>query len=141
MKDIYRFAVFMAAAAAVFNGVLLLVMRRRTQHPRIRSLVFTTLLVVVIGMLFARYGHIFFRPPWWIYYGVPALSTFLLPPVILRMKRNEIAQYIPLAVLMAPAIHIFFSLFVGWHDYMPFPFYIPSLFELARRIPGSAPHV
>ena len=39
-----------------------------------------------------------------------------------------------MAFLMAPAIHIFFSLFVGWHDYMPFPFYIPSLMELLYRV-------
>ena len=84
-------------------------------------------------MLFARYGHIFFQPPWWIYYGIPALITFFLPPVTLKMNFAEVSRYVPLAVLMAPAIHIFFSLFVGWHDYMPFPVYIPSGLELLHR--------
>ena len=134
MNDTSRFAVFMAAAAVVFIAVLLFVMRRRERTPDVRVLALTTFVVVVLGMLFARYGYIFFRPPWWIYYGVPALVTFLLPPAVLRMKRDEILQYVPLAVLMAPAIHVFFSLFIGWHDYMPFPFYIPSLPELAQRI-------
>ena len=42
-------------------------------------------------------------------------------------------EYVPLALLMAPLIHVAFSLFAGWHDYMPFPVYIPSLAELLRR--------
>jgi hypothetical protein len=83
--------------------------------------------VVAFGMVFARYGHVVFRLPWWIYYGLPALVTFLLPPLALKMRRAEILRYLPMAILMAPAIHVFFSLFVGWHDYMPFPVYIPSL--------------
>jgi hypothetical protein len=134
MNDTSRFAVFMAVAAAVFIGVLRFVMRKRANRPNASVLLLTTFVVVVVGMLFARYGYIFFRPPWWIYYGVPASVTFLLPPSILRMRRDEILQYVPVAVLMAPAIHVFFSLLVGWHDYMPFPFYIPSIFELAHRI-------
>jgi len=93
-----------------------------------------TAVVVVGGMLFARYGHILFRPPWWIYYGLPALTTILLPPIALRMHRAETWLYIPLAFLMAPAIHMSFSLVVGWHDYMPFPIYIPSLVEQLHRL-------
>ena len=50
-----------------------------------------------------------------------------LPPLALKIRRAEILRYLPMAILMAPAIHVFFSLFVGWHDYMPFPVYIPSL--------------
>jgi hypothetical protein len=49
------------------------------------------------------------------------------------MLRREIAQYLPLAWLTAPTIHLFFSLFVGWHDYMPFPTYIPSVVEMIRH--------
>jgi|SRR5436305_6749343 len=135
MSDLTRFAIFMIAAAIVFIVVLRFVMRKRASTPDARALFVTTFVVVVLGMLFARYGHILFRPPWWIYYGVPALVTFLLPPAVFRMTRFEILQYVPLALLMAPAIHIFFSLFVGWHDYMPFPFYIPLLLELAHRTP------
>jgi len=125
----------MVAAAVIFNAVLLFSTRKRPARPGGRVLAVTTFVVVVVGMLFARYGHIFFRPPWWIYYGVPALVTFLLPPASLRMDRKEVIQYVPLAILMAPVIHVFFSLFIGWHDYMPFPLYIPSLLELARKTP------
>ena len=58
----------------------------------------------------------------------------LIAPIALRMHRAETLRYIPLAFLMAPAIHMFFSLVVGWHDYMPFPIYIPSLVEQLHRL-------
>ena len=133
MNDLSRFVIFMVVSAAGFIALLIFVTRNRNRRPEVRTLASTAFVVVVLGMLFARYGHIFFRPPWWIYYGVPALVTFLLPPAVLRMRRGEILQYVPLAVLMAPAIHVIFSLFVGWHDYMPFPFYVPSVFELVTE--------
>jgi hypothetical protein len=134
MNDLGRFAVFMLAASIVFLTVLAFVLRKRTNKPSPVNFFILTVLVVVCGMLFARYGHILLHPPWWIYYGFPALMTFFLPPLVLRMSIAETGRYLPMAVLMAPAIHIFFSLFVGWHDYMPFPFYIPSLADLIHRI-------
>lgn len=133
MSDIVRFSIFMLAAAAVFLAVLAWVTRHRVEKPKLGLLCLLTMIVVVFGMLFARYGHILFHLPWWVYYGVPAGLTFLLPPFALRMNRGEVIQYVPLAVLMAPAIHVFFSLFVGWHDYMPFPVYIPSVMEMMSR--------
>ena len=134
MNDLARFVVFMVAASFVFLAVLGLALHKRANKPNPAILYTLIFAVVVCGMLFARYAHIWFRPPWWIYYGVPALTTFLLPPFVLKMKAPEIGRYIPSAILMAPAIHIFFSVFVGWHDYMPFPVYIPSLLELLRRL-------
>jgi hypothetical protein len=135
MPDIERFVIFMAAAFLLFVVVLLFVTRKRNEKPSAKTLVALGTVVVVVGMIFARYSHISFRNlPWEIYYGVPALITFFLPPLWLRMSRREFAQYVPLALLMAPAIHVFFSLFAGWHDYMPFPAYIPSLAEVVRRL-------
>ena len=130
MTDIERFTVFTIAASGLFLAVLTVTIRGRAKKPDFTMLVMLTAIVVVCGMVFARYGHILFRLPWWIYYGLPASLTFLLPPVVLKMKRAEVIRYVPMAVLMAPAIHVFFSLFVGWHDYMPFPIYIPSLMAL-----------
>jgi hypothetical protein len=130
MSDILRFAVFMAASAAVFLALLIFVTRQRAVKPSAFSLFLLTFVVVFCGMMFARYSHIYVRPPWWIYYGVPALLTFLLPPLALRMSRMEAVCFVPLAFLMAPVIHIAFSFFVGWHDYMPFPVNIPSMAEL-----------
>jgi hypothetical protein len=40
---------------------------------------------------------------------------FSRAPIVFRMSRAETASY----VAMEPAIHVFFSVFVGWHDYMP----------------------
>jgi len=135
MPDLARFGVFMAAAFLLFFGVVRWVVRRRTTKPATGVLLALATVVVPMGMLFARYSHIFFRDlPWEVYYGVPALTKFLLPPVWLRMSRREIAWYVPPAVGMAPVIHIVFSLFVGWHDYMPFPGYIPSLAEILRGV-------
>jgi hypothetical protein len=130
MTDIERFTVFTIAASILFLAVLTVTTRGRAKKPSSTILVMLTAIVVVCGMIFARYGHILFQLPWWIYYGLPASLTFLLPPVVLKMKRAEVIRYVPMAVLMAPAIHVFFSLFVGWHDYMPFPVYIPSLMAL-----------
>jgi hypothetical protein len=47
------------------------------------------------------------------------------------MSGNETGKYVFMAVLMAPAIHVFFSFFVGWHDYMPL-FYVRSVWDLLR---------
>jgi hypothetical protein len=134
MPDIERFVIFMGAAFLLFLGVLLFVVRRRREKPGVTTLLALGTIVVVAGMIFARYSHISFpRLPWEIYYGLPVLITFFLPPLWLRMSRTEFGQYVPMALMMAPAIHIVFSLFVGWHDYMPFPAYIPSIAELAHR--------
>jgi hypothetical protein len=133
MPDLWRFIVFILAAFLLFATVVQWVIRGRIGKPEWWSMLTLATIVVPAGMIFARYSHIFFHDlSWIIYYGVPAGITFCLPPLWLRMSRREIARYIPLAILMAPAIHIVFSLLIGWHDYMPFPFYIPSLAEMVR---------
>jgi len=136
MPDIARFLVFMAAAFLLFVAVLRFVTRKRTATPSPASLLALATIVVIAGMIFERYSHLWISTlAWQIYYGVPALLTLTLAPLTLRMSRAEIAQYVPMAFLMAPAIHIVFSLLVGWHDYMPFPVYIPSIAEfLGTRI-------
>lgn len=134
MPDTARFIVFMTAAFLLFLGLLRFVVRTRQTPARTASTLILAFIVVVAGMLFARYSHIASPGiPWQIYYGLPALTTVLLPPIWLRMRRSEILLYLPLAFLIAPAIHIFFSFAVGWHDYMPFPIYIPSIAELVHR--------
>jgi hypothetical protein len=134
MPDLQRFIVFIAAAFLVFVAVLRFTIRNRAIKPSLRETCAVGIVVVVVGMFFARYTHLTFpNLSWLVYYGVPALNTVFLPPLWLRMSRRETAQYLPLAWLTAPAIHLFFSLFVGWHDYMPFPIHIPSLGELLSR--------
>jgi hypothetical protein len=124
-----RFAVFGVVAFAVFASVLRLALRKRNADVWPRILVAGGF-IVIGGMLFARWTY---GPglPWWIFYGLPALATFLVPPVLFRMSGHETAKYVFMAVLMAPAIHVFFSFFVGWHDYMPL-FYVRSVWDLLR---------
>jgi hypothetical protein len=134
MPDIQRFAIFTLAAFALFFALVSWVTRKRVPKPRKWSMVTLATVVVPLGMTFARYSHIFIPDlPGPIYYGIPALITFVLPPIWLRMSRWEIARYVPLAVFIAPTIHVLFSFFIGWHDYMPFPVYIRSVAELVRH--------
>ena len=127
MNDIGKFFVYMLAAIIVFVAVLLLTLKSRTQRP-VSKIIILALIVVAGGMTFARitFGK---GLPWWMFYGIPAIITFVLPPLVLRMTKRELLFYVPLSILMAPAIHIFFSFFFGWHDYMPL-FYVPWWHEL-----------
>jgi hypothetical protein len=126
-NDIGIFLANMFAALLVFVGLLVFSLRGRSKRP-VSKIVILALIVVVAGMSFARitYG---IGVPWWIFYGLPALNTFVLPPLVLRMSRRELLHYVPLAIIMSPVIHIFFSFFFGWHDYMPL-FYVPCWHEL-----------
>lgn len=121
------FLVNMIVALIVFIGLLIFTLRSRPQKPVFR-IVILALIVVVCGMSFARitYG---IGVPWWIFYGLPALTTFLLPPLVLRMSGRELLHYVPLSILMSPVIHTFFSFFFNWHDYMPL-FYVPWWHEV-----------
>jgi len=122
MNEIEKFLVYMLFALIVFVLVLLFTLRKRPKQPVLR-IVLLAFIAVVGGMTFARitYGK---GVPWWIFYGIPAFITFVLPPIVLRLTKRELIFYIPVILLMAPAIHVFFSFFFGWHDYMPL-FYVP----------------
>jgi hypothetical protein len=112
----------MLVALVVFVVILLLTMRKRTEKP-IFKIILLSIIAVVGGMIFAKiaFGK---NLPWWIFYGIPAFVTFVLPPIVLKMKNRELIFWIPVSMLMAPIIHLFFSFFFGWHDYMPL-FYVP----------------
>ena len=134
MTDLERFAVLMLLSSTAFLALVLVLTRTRVVKPSPGVLLPLSFVVVCCGMTFARYGHLLFHLPWWIYYGVPAGLTIFLPPLVLRMARSEVLRYLPSAVLLAPAVHVVASLAFGWHDYMPFPAYIPSLVELVHKI-------
>ena len=80
--------------------------------------------VMILASLLAFYAVLRFtlraRLQLWLYYGVPACLTWLLPPVAFRLSAREFAQYLGLAILMAPTVHVLFSLILGWKEYMPF---------------------
>jgi hypothetical protein len=122
-----NFLVYMGVAVLVFITVLIFIVRGRSHRPTFKILLLA-LICAVGGMIFARvtYGR---GMPWYIFYGIPVFLTYILPPLVLQMSKRELLFFVPLALLMAPAIHIFFSFFFGWHDYMPL-FYIPSWHEL-----------
>jgi hypothetical protein len=115
-----REALIMDREGHVDSAPLSFALRARSSRPTLVMLALT-LIVVAGGISFARvtHGH---GVPWWIFYAVPALITLAVPPLVLRMSTRELLVYLPLAVLMAPVIHVCFSLF-GWHEYMPL-FYV-----------------
>lgn len=128
MESTFRFAVFVLASIVVFVALLRFVLRRREAGPDRGVVLAVTAVVVVGGMLFAKFGNNL-GLPWWIYYTVPALLTLVLPPAAFHMSRAETATYLVLAFLSSPAIHVTFSLLLGWKEYMPF-LAVPSLREL-----------
>jgi hypothetical protein len=128
MNGNLRFAVFMIVAFVVFVFILRFVLRRRTEHPSSMRVITTALVVVAGGMLFARVGQNS-GLPWWIYYTIPLLVTVAVPPAVFRMNSREVLAYLVLAFLSSPVIHVVFSFFLGWNEYMPF-IEIPAMGEL-----------
>lgn len=127
-SEAVRFVVFILVSLIVFVALLRFVTRRRAAPPRSAAVALVACVVVVGGMLFAKFGNNA-GLPWWIYYTLPALATLLLPPVAFGFSRRELVQYLVLALLSSPAIHVVFSFLFGWHEYMPF-IRVPSLREL-----------
>ena len=125
-----RFPIFIAASYIVFGAVLYFVLRRKKNTELLPGILGIGLIVIVGGMAFAKFGQNT-GWPWWIYYTVPMLLTVFLPPLYFKMSRREVPEYLVLSFLSAPLIHLLFSFFVGWKDYMPF-LEVPSLWELIR---------
>lgn len=128
MSPDLQFYILVITSCLVLAGILYFVMRARARSLSIRKVIIVAAVVVPGGMLFARFGAQL-GLPWWIYYTAPMLVTVFLPPVVFRMTMRELLWYVVLAFLSAPAIHIVFSLFFGWREYMPF-LYVPSLGQL-----------
>ena len=128
ITEAQRFPIFIMLSLVVFVIILRYVTRNRFTRPPVLGICVVAAIVVVGGMLFAKFtqNHGW---PWWIYYAVPALVTLILPPLAFRFSMRELWQYLVLAFLSSPAIHVLFSFLLGWHDYMPV-FYIPYWHEL-----------
>jgi hypothetical protein len=126
----WHFPILILVSFVVFIGILWTVLRRRIERVRTVTVLWVAAVVVIGGMAFARLGTSLGLPVW-LYYGVPAVVTWVLPPLVFRMRRSEIVRYVPLAILVAPIIHVLFSLLFGWKEYMPF-IPVPSLGELRR---------
>ncbi len=125
-----RFSVFVFVSLLAFIAILRFATRHRSQRPKMSTVVAVSGIVVVGGMIFAKFGNNA-SLPWWIYYTVPALTTLLLPPAVFKLYGKELLQYLVLAFLSSPMIHVIFSFFLDWHEYMPF-IPVPSLKSLLR---------
>ncbi|HEU4773707.1 MAG TPA: hypothetical protein VFS82_04210, partial [Lysobacter sp.] len=95
-SDAARFWVFVAASLVVFFALLRFVTRRRPVQPSVAVVSVVAAVVVVGGMVVAKYGSNI-GLPWWVYYTVPALATLLVPPAAFRLRGSELSQYLVLA--------------------------------------------
>jgi hypothetical protein len=118
-----------AVSLALFMGMLYLVVGPEQFRRRLPRAVIVSVVVVVVGMLFGKYGATALGLPWWVYYPVPALVTIVLPPLAFRLNWKRTLAYVLLSALSAPLIHVLFSFFLGWDEYMPF-LPVPSLQSL-----------
>ena len=115
----WHFPVMILASLLLFLLIIRMVIGKLTFLRKFKLVFILSLTVVVVGMLFGKYGAQF-GLKWWIYYPVPMLMTVLLPPIILKMNTKRTVLYLLLSFLSAPFIHTLFSFFLGWTEYMPF---------------------
>ena len=119
VSTVWHFPIMILASFVLFL-IIILVVVGKSQFARQKNLIYVlSLLVVVIGMLFGKYGAQW-GLPWWVYYPIPMLMTVLLPPIVLKMNTKQTIFYLVLSFLSAPLIHTLFSFFLGWQEYMPF---------------------
>ena len=115
----WRFPFMILASLALFYVIIRIVIGKSEFKLRLKAIILLSLLVVVLGMLFGKYGAQM-GLPWWIYYPAPMLMTVFLPPFVLKMNLQRTLLYLFLSFLSAPVIHFLFSFFLGWNEYMPF---------------------
>jgi hypothetical protein len=122
MDTTWHFPFMVLASLLVFWLMLGLLLPREQFWARQPII---ALLAVVFGMVFGKYGAML-GLPWWLYYPIPMLITVLLPPVVLKLNGRRTAAYLVFSFLSAPFIHVLFSFFLGWTEYMPF-WKVPAL--------------
>lgn len=124
----WHFPVFVVASCAAFLAILRVTLGGRLQKPSRKIILGLAGVVVAGGMVFAKVGAALGWPVA-VYYGLPAVLAWVWPPRVLHMNGRELARYLPLAMISAPLIHVLFSFFLGWHEYMPF-IPVPSMQSL-----------
>lgn len=115
----WHFPLMILASLVLFFVIIRLVIGKLEYKQKRKAIILLSLLVVVLGMLFGKYGAQM-GLKWWIYYPIPMLMSVLLPPIVLKMNLKKTVLYLFLSFLSAPVIHAFFSFFLGWSEYMPF---------------------
>ncbi|MEP6712545.1 MAG: hypothetical protein ABJA37_09025 [Ferruginibacter sp.] len=119
MNPFWHFLIMMAFSFLLFILIISLLLKQKEFALKRTRIFFLALIVVVVGMFFGKYGATA-GLPWWIYYPVPMIVTVLLPPISLKLNSRKTILYLILSFLSAPFIHVFFSFFFGWKEYMPF---------------------
>jgi hypothetical protein len=119
MNPAWHFLIMIIASIAIFFIVVRLVVPRNYFWLKRQRIFLLSLVVVVFGMFFGKYGATY-GLPWWLYYPIPMLITVLVPPLVLKLKSQKVITYVVLSFLSAPLIHVLFSFFLGWTEYMPF---------------------
>ena len=114
-----RFPIMIFFSILIFLVVIRIVVGRNEFIKKQFLIYILSIIVVVLGMLFGKYGaNVGLK--WWIYYPIPMLINVFLPPLALKMNLKKSLLYVLLSFLSAPFIHFFFSFFFNWNEYMPF---------------------
>ena len=116
---VWHFPIMIFASFTLFFIVIRIVLGRKEFLEKQHSIILLSILVIIAGMLFGKFGA-HWGLKWWIYYPIPMLMNVFLPPLVLKMNTKKVMMYLSLSFLSAPLIHIFFSYFFGWTEYMPF---------------------
>ncbi|PTX22206.1 hypothetical protein C8N40_10128 [Pontibacter mucosus] len=119
MNTAWHFPVMIFASLLVFFLVIRAVLPGQEFLQKKYTVLLLSVWVVIVGMLFGKYGASW-GLSWWVYYPIPMLMTVLLPPFVLKLRKTKTFLYLVLSFLSAPVIHLFFSFFFGWTEYMPF---------------------
>jgi len=118
-NTVWHFPIMIFGSFIFFFIVILIVLGRQEFLEKKLSIILLSIIVIIFGMLFGKFGA-HWGMKWWIYYPIPMLMNVFLPPLVLKMNTKKTISYLSLSFLSAPLIHIFFSYFFGWTEYMPF---------------------
>ena len=115
----WHFPMMILASLILFYLVIWIVLGTDEFRQKKRSIFFLSILCVVFGMLLGKFGANG-GLKWWIYYPVPMLINVILPPIFLKFNFRKTIAYLLLSFLSAPFVHVFFSFFFNWKEYLPF---------------------
>ena len=119
MYTSWHFPIMILASLLIFFLIIRIILSKKEFIAKRKQIFILSLIVVVLGMFFGKYGAVY-GLPWWLYYPIPMLATLILPPFVLKINASKTVVYLALSFLSAPFIHVFFSFFFGWTEYMPF---------------------
>ena len=119
INTVWHFPIMILTSFILFFIIIRIVLGKQEFAEKKMTIILLSILVIIVGMLFGKFGANW-GLKWWIYYPVPLLMNVLLPPIVLKMNIKRTILYLFLSFFSAPLIHIIFSFFLGWNEYMPF---------------------